>query len=146
MITKLGAAMSPASWTGKSSLDALKLNPKDYVIAGSAAAMLHGLKDSNDDIDILVKPKALEKLIKSKLVTKTPKGSYSTPDGKTDMNSSYMGSPYSDAMFSDVHKDTKLVGGYPVLSDQGIRTFYEQLYAKYKIPKHKAMLERIRNA
>ena len=80
--------MTPSSWNGKSSLDALKLNPKDYVIAGSAAAMVHGLKDSNDDIDILVKPKVLEKLIKSKLVSKTPKGSYSTPSRQERMRAS----------------------------------------------------------
>lgn len=112
---------------GLEKLDVLKLNLDQYIIGGSAACIVLGLKICNNDLDIAIdrkNPDVLEKI----------KNTDKILDFGLDQN-------YPLMDFDEYMKYTHVVEGYRFLNKEGLIKLYMVLYEKYPKEKYLMRLE-----
>lgn len=112
---------------GLEKLDVLRLNLDQYIIGGSAACIVLGLKICNNDLDISIDRKNSDVLKKIKNADKIL-------DFGLDQNQ-----PLMD--FDEYIKYTHVVGGYRFLNKKGLIKLYTVLYEKYPKEKYLTRLE-----
>ena len=137
---------------GLNYLDDLKIPLDDYVIGASGAMVAHRLMDKNDDLDLLVKPDAMARLVserKLKLVTKKSFSnvyllSFTDKSGKIDANESmrFILSIPTDYWF----EESVVINGHRYSSIRALKVQYELLYEKYHLPKHKIKVDILNRA
>lgn len=119
-------------------LETLGIDPNEYMIVGSAAAMVHGMPISNNDIDIIISDKAFDRysyefIHKEGVV-------YSNRTGELDVIRQ------SDVELLPMTADSLVnmafwVGNYRVATYETLTTFYSNLYRMSNQPKHKTRLD-----
>ena len=125
-------------------VDELKLHPDEFIITGSAAAIIHGYTTPNTDIDIVVRPHVVKRLVESGMITKNETGmAYSNKYGTVDISSTMLNRGIlSDKEFDKLLKATIVVDGkYPMMDMKPLIEFYKELYAITAKPKHSRVLE-----
>lgn len=120
------------------------LSPDDYIIFGSGSMVAHGLLDTNADIDMYVRPEKFNKLVKEgKLKKFTKYGGkityYADPTGMVDCAPELLigGNKSVEWWF----KHSEVIDGIRVLTIDGLKFFYKQLYKDLGQEKHKQRLE-----
>lgn len=127
---------------------ALGLPDDGYVIVGSAALVLHGLSDSNADIDVLVNEDTFSR-IRSKLYIKTDTAGesldwWSNETGTIDFG---LGGGGSDLFtWDEVVKYRTCIKGLMTLNREGILLFYKRLSEKYGKVKHIQTYDRLKES
>ena len=122
------------------SLNRLNLDDSEYVILGSASAMLYGYPhpNGNEDLDIIVSETVIERLIDNGYIRQKEKPGFSTPfyeslDGKVEI------STYCDYLKADLEKVKEvstLAFGYRFLTLSATLEFYKNGYKTFKKEKH----------
>ena len=127
-------------------LDDLKLNINDYVIGASASMVAHRLLNINDDIDFLIKPEVLAKLVFEKkmfmIVKNLPLGfiiSYTDKSKNLDAHDSLTLTP--DIPNNYWYKESIIINNHRYMSIPQLKLFYTRLYNTFKLPKHKIRLD-----
>ena len=123
-----------------SSLDKLNLDDSEYVILGSASAMLYGYPhpNGNEDLDVITSPEVIERLIDNGFIKEKEKPGFSTPfyeslDGKIELSTSC---DYLKADLEKVKEVSTLAFGYRFLTLEAVTEFYKNGYKAFKKEKH----------
>jgi len=122
-----------------SHLDELNLHKDEYVILASTSMIAQGLLDSNTDIDVVVLPDTLRRLILNNNLK--PRSDlpnvFNNEQGTIDISDG------SDGVLLDFHtafSNSEVIGGYRFLTVNGLKLFYEKLYQARQKPKYKDVL------
>lgn len=128
---------------GSEIIKQFNLSPDDYIVFASGAMVAHGLMDKNEDIDMYIKPDKFKILIKNGKLKKFTKYDgqvtyYADPTETVDCSDKiFMGNKSEKWWF----KHTDVIDGIRVLSIEGLKYFYKELYKKLGQEKHKKRLD-----
>lgn len=139
-------------------LDYLELSNEDYIIVGSAAAILYGALGKNSDLDVLLRKSVLNRLLdegKIKIIRDSISGieKYSAVNSEGRILNVDLGVVRKDGEMElfddlDIVYNYLIIGGYRFLSLTHAIKFYRILYNRYGSEKHSrtlSKLERIHN-
>ena len=125
-----------------SHLDELNLHTDEYVILASASMVAQGLENSNRDIDVVVLPDILRRLIPE--YNLKPRSDLPTVfNNEQDTIDIGDGTDGILLDFYTAFSNSEVIGGYRFLTVNGLKLFYEKLYQARQKPKHKDKLDLI---
>lgn len=119
------------------------LSTDDYIVFASGAMVAHGLMDKNEDIDMYIKPNKFKILVKNGKLKKFTKFDntltyYADPTETADCSDHFLIGNKSEKWWFD---HTEVIDGIRVLSIDGLKYFYKELYKNFGREKHKKRLD-----